>query len=560
MEESEPVKIVGASGALADNVRAHLGIKDDRIPVAFSFGSNTLESWQQKTRHALQALGYFSPEIRIARKQLDEAERTVVIDLKPGPPTLIETFEVRLEGPGKDDPWFREYLDDLPLQSGDRLNQGSYETIKSRLFALANEYGYFQARLERHKLVVNPETHSADIHLVMATGPRNHLGAITLETDALTPELLSRFRLLEEGEAFDNNRIFEQQQLLQQSGYFRGVVVETNQDPEQPLITNLVYKLEPAKRYQIKFNTGYSTDLGARVGFTLNNRRINRNGNHYNLSAQIAQQGHTFNFDYVIPGQNPVTDNLTLNFQRLREEDDLGDNVITWFGPVWNRQLANDWLNSYSLRYGDEDFSGRSGQDLHSKYLLAAISLRNVEKDHPLFVTEGHRWSFEVLGTTSATSDPSVDFLQFRFDNKWVLPLWADHRLLLRGHLGSTLIKDEDFLDALPPSLRFRIGGDNTLRGYDYNSVGTRNSDGNLLGGKHLAAGSIEYEIPVVDRWAVAAFVDAGDAFIDKFDIKRSVGIGVRWQSPVGPVRLDLAKGLDDPEEFRIHISLGPDL
>jgi translocation and assembly module TamA len=130
-------------------------------------------------------------------------------------------------------------------------------------------------------------------------------------------------------------------------------------------------------------------------------------------------------------------------------------------------------------------------------------------------------------------------------------------RVLSRAAAGWTW--RQKFSD-LPPSIRFFAGGDNSVRGYDYESLGPERN-GEVIGGERLLTGSVEFDVLLRERWSAALFTDAGSAFDDSPELSRSVGVGLRWYSPLGPLRLDLAHPLDDVERsFRIHVSLGPDL
>ena len=142
---------------------------------------------------------------------------------------------------------------------------------------------------------------------------------------------------------------------------------------------------------------------------------------------------------------------------------------------------------------------------------------------------------------------------------KWIWSLPNEARIIFRGEVGTTW---KDDFNALPPSVRFFAGGDTSVRGYEYESLGPTDTDGEVIGGSSLAVASVEYEHPIVPRWSVAAFVDSGDAFDDSsFETNTGVGVGFRWQSPLGPIRVDVAKPFDgDDRGARLHISLGPDL
>ena len=152
-----------------------------------------------------------------------------------------------------------------------------------------------------------------------------------------------------------------------------------------------------------------------------------------------------------------------------------------------------------------------------------------------------------------------VSFLQAVVRGKYIRPLGADGRVLVRADLGTSLVSA---FDQLPASVRFFTGGDTSVRGYELESIGPRNEEGDVIGGKNLAVGSIEYEHRIKDKWSVAAFVDAGDAFDTELpELRIGAGAGVRWQSPIGPVRVDLAHGFQEPGDLiRLHLIIGPDL
>ena len=152
-----------------------------------------------------------------------------------------------------------------------------------------------------------------------------------------------------------------------------------------------------------------------------------------------------------------------------------------------------------------------------------------------------------------------ISFVQASVNAKFIRSFWENGRILVRGDLGITETSE---FDRLPTSLRYFAGGDNSIRGFGYEDLGPRDEDGDVIGGKYLAVASVEYEHRIKEKWSVAGFVDAGNAF-NSFsgDIEYGSGFGVRWLSPVGLIRVDLAMGLSEPDHpVRLHIVIGPDL
>jgi translocation and assembly module TamA len=180
-----------------------------------------------------------------------------------------------------------------------------------------------------------------------------------------------------------------------------------------------------------------------------------------------------------------------------------------------------------------------------------------IDVDDRLYPRRGIASSLELRGgMQGAGSD--ADFAQVHARASWFKGLGADNRLILRGELGHTFT---DAVVDLPPSLRFYAGGDRSIRGYDYREVGPRLGKFGL-GANNLITASSEFEHYFSEQWGGAVFVDTGSAFNGRTpDWRTGVGIGLRWRSPVGPLRVDLAHGLDHPDaNFTLSLNFGADL
>jgi translocation and assembly module TamA len=185
-----------------------------------------------------------------------------------------------------------------------------------------------------------------------------------------------------------------------------------------------------------------------------------------------------------------------------------------------------------------------------------------------------------VIAARASAFTGSTDFAQVTADGKWIHALGRRSRFIARGSLGATKVGD---FDKLPPELRFFAGGDRSIRGYSYQTVGpplpedlvpealarcaadkNRDCQDLVIGGRNLAVASAEYEYYFTRNWGIATFVDTGDAFSTFGDYRQKVGVGVgaRWRSPVGMVRVDLGFPVHDDAHHgvELHIVIGPDL
>jgi translocation and assembly module TamA len=190
--------------------------------------------------------------------------------------------------------------------------------------------------------------------------------------------------------------------------------------------------------------------------------------------------------------------------------------------------------------------------------LIAGANWRKLVTDDPLFTHNGWKVNIDLQAAhDAALSDTSV--ARMRVYGKYIHSLTPSDRLIVRGDGGAMLVSD---FDRLPPLLRFFAGGDVSVRGFDFEELGPKNAGGQVIGGRYLAVGGVEYEHYFLEKWGAAVFADVGNAF-DKFgeDMAYGFGAGARWKSPVGLVRADVAMGFfDGANTFRLHLVLGPDL
>ncbi|MDX1605292.1 MAG: BamA/TamA family outer membrane protein, partial [Candidatus Competibacterales bacterium] len=317
-------------------------------------------------------------------------------------------------------------------------------------------------------------------------------------------------------------------------------------------------QLSMRKRSEYSAGLGYATDTGIRGRIGLQRRWVNRRGHKLELQLRASQITYGLAAAYTIPGNDPRTDAYLVRAKIDGEDSDRKESVTASLG-LSRRFQRGFWTHLLSLDYQWEEFEA-SGDTDSTALLIPSIRSTRIDTDDRLRVSQGSALTLELRGAAEPLLS-DLSFTQARADVKWIHSLTPDHRLILRGQAGTTLIADEDF-PQLPTSLRFYAGGDSSVRGYALDSIGPRDAAGEVIGGRHLLVGSFEYEYRLFGDWSVAAFVDTGDAFDDGSpELRTGAGLGLRWQSPVGPVRLDLAHGFDDPgDNIRLHFSLGPEL
>ncbi len=549
-----PVEIRGAPDNVAGNIREHLGL--DTLPCdisALQLGQR-MKSADERISAGLRSLGYYNARWQLDRQRGDDGCWTLALEVEPGDPVQIREVAVRIQGPGSDDEQLTEVVEKLPLSEGERLDHGRYETARNRLMQRARLLGYFEAAFTEHSLRVDPQGRSARISLVLASGPRYRFGTVRYAEVSLSESFLRRYQPFASGDPFDARELITLQNRLLNTRYFERVGVDQTEPDAKRQTVDVIVDLSVLSRYQSTLGAGFSTDTGPRVNYSLRNRHFNKRGDHFLLSSQWSPVESMVTLQLEQPGREPHREKTRWSLGWHREDT---DSAVTrgWRAEVARVQsLDNGWTRTPSLTFLTEDYEV-GGESDRSMLLYPGIHWNRTERNDPRYPTRGWRFGFGARAALENLAS-ETSFVQVETNAKLILPLLGG-RVITRGRAAATWV---EHFSELPASLRFFAGGDNSVRGFDYEALGPRNDQGEVEGGKHLLTGSVEYDYPIFDHYSAAVFYDIGNAFdTDQFRLYDSAGVGVRWRSPIGPVRLDLAVPMGE-SGFRIHLSMGPDL
>ncbi|MCY1259685.1 Translocation and assembly module subunit TamA [compost metagenome] len=546
------VRITPANSELKANIEAYVGDLGERDEKALR---RFRRSAQEQARKAAQALGYY--QARIRARVRDGKQPTLRINVTPGEPVRLRSVVIRVEGPAAQLKSF-QVPDGDALKPGAQLNHGAYDDAKRLIQNQASRFGFFRGQFTSQQLRVDPQAGFADIELIYASGPRARLGKVTFSGDhPFDEELLQRMVPFKEGDPYDSELIADLNQALQSSGYFDGVRVDTTPTRLAADVLPVDVQLQARKPRSMGVGLGFSTDVGPRARFTWTRHWVNPQGHSLGAEMEVSAPRQNVGAWYEIPLDPPLTDKL--RFTSGYQFEDLVDteSKLLTLGGEWQHKLDNGWQRALSLTWQREEF--KLGEDSGlSSFLMPGIAWSILKADNKVDPGRGYRLQLAVKGAKQDLL-ADADLVHVNALAKGVTTFLGGHRLLGRVQVGGIATND---YSSIPPSLRFYAGGDQSVRGYDYQTLSPENSDGDKIGARYMVAGSVEYQFPIAERWRVAAFVDEGNAFdsLNAPQIKTGVGIGVRWVSPVGPLRLDLANGLDEGGGFRIHFSMGPEL
>ena len=512
-----------------------------------------IENGREEIRRSQQPFGYYHTQVDV---RLEDAADglSVIYTVHQNEPTRLGQVNIQVTGEAERDEKFRELLADNPLKSGSTLDHNTYETYKARFAALASARGYFDAAFREHSVQVNPDTNSADVSLIYDSGTRYTFENVEFNDVPLSPDLLQRFVQFKPGQPYLSSDVATLQQDLQGSGYFAEALIGDEPDRERktvPIKGQLT--MDENKHYVL--GVGYSTDSGVRGKFEFDRRWVNDRGHQFSSKLYASTKASSLDTLYRIPAANPASDYYYLRLGGHIKRDTYDSRRI--FGEGGYNYRTGDWEHRYGLVTAWEKFTiGLT--DGKTLLLYPQAQWTYTSTKNRLNPKDGYQFRFGVLGASKALLS-DVNVVQTNLDARYLQTLGEKSRLVSRAALGGTWTND---FDRIPPSMRYFAGGDRTIRGYTFENIGTRDAGGNNIGGRYLAVGSLEYEYYFKPEWAAAAFVDAGDAYIHDPKIKVGAGAGVHWQSPVGPIKLDVAHGFDKKygDKVRLHISIGAEL
>ncbi|WP_210395255.1 autotransporter assembly complex protein TamA [Motiliproteus sediminis] len=550
------VVITGVDGELSRNVSAYLTISQmsgtDLSDARVQYLHRRSE---REVRQALEPYGYYQVEIDSSLQQSAEGWRARY-HITPGPQVKIAHIDLRVTGDGAEDAAFRALELAPGISVAEPLIHEQYQALKSRLQNLAAERGYYDAQWVQQKILVDRENLAATVVLHYNTGIRYRYGDVRFSETPLEPEFIQRFVRIKARQPVLTRELLQLQARLNNTDYFQRVEVRPLWQQRRDGVVPIQVELEMRKRTRYRTGIGYDTDTRTRLTAGVTRRWVNASGHSFDTQAQLSPVRSDIVAQYRIPGKRPESEQYSLRTAYQNEHSDPVDSETWATGISWQR-LQGDWIQILGLDLERESFT-IDEQPQKSRFIFPRASWSRTHADNRLNVRRGYRLTIETLGSSDLWySDTS--FVQGRIEAKGIYALGDNWRLLGRTELGGTVIDDRD---ALPASKRFFAGGDNSVRGYRYKTLAPLSEEGNIEGGQGLIVVSAEIDYRLLEEWRLAIFADHGSAINSLEDsLSTGVGGGIRWLSPIGPVRIDIGWALDLPNTpWRLHFSIGPDL
>ena len=548
--------VQGISGELAKNVKVFLAALPEPAPDDLD---NYLDLVKKNTRQAMQALGYYKPVISTVVKRDQQNLTSIHVDIAAGSPVRVTSLDLQITGEAEQDPEFHKAIRRNRLRKGEPFHHGHYEETKSLISELANSRGYFDAQWVTALVEISIRKNSARITMLFDSRTRYHFGEISIDGDPELHDLITKTRSFETGEPYSSALLAEYNARLNDTNYFRSILVQPDLEHRADGLVPVTVRATPYASNIFNVGGGFSTDIGPRGKLKWTVPRLNRAGHSLVSKLEISAPEQNFVASYKVP-----IEDLHANYRLLQagyQHQDNGDTNTNKYTLQAKRlkRLGGGWERAYVLRYELEDFRQGEQTDI-SHLIMPGLSFTRDRSRGGLNVLWGDSLRFYL-----ELSDPSwgsdVRLAKFRSRIKWVRTAGENnkHKFIARSDLGGISVKS---IYDVPASLRFFTGGDQSIRGFRYGKIAPQDDTGLLIGGKYLAVGSLEYGYLILEKWRIAGFIDAGTATNDFSEsISVGSGVGLRWITPVGPLRLDLAYAISESDKpWMIHFSMGPDI
>ncbi len=510
----------------------------------------------EEAQSILAAEGYFDAKVRASAE--GDPLGKIIIRVELGEAVTVRTVDIQFRGAiaaahAANTPSLASAKAAWHLNVGERFRQVEWDAAKSSVLRELLAGTFPGAHMHRSQASIDADARTADLQVEIDSGPAFRFGDLEVTGLNRYPESVVRnLNTIRIGQPFSQRALAELQTRLYTVPYFSTVTVSVDpQGATDPSALPIRIAIEEASRFKVDLGAGFSTNTGLRMqaGFT-----------DVNLFDRAWRWRSTLRLD---EREQRVGTGIVLPVRDDGWQDDFGTNVT-------RTDISSFVVESYNITYKHAKTEGRieraitglaiisreipeGGTVTYKKAFAPGFSWQYRAFDDLLDPRRGYEIGGQVAGgSKSLYSDQ--DFVRLFGRAIGVVTLANVNTFIVRAEGGIVLAPSRQ---DIPATLLFRAGGDQSLRGYAYQSIGVTEGQA-TVGGRYLVIGGIEYIRWIEPKWGVAAFIEAGDAFDDPeaMKFKRGYGIGARWRSPVGPISFDIAYG-EASRSTRVHFSIG---
>lgn len=490
----------------------------------------------------------------------------VELHINPGPTYPFANYDIHFTQDNQPTNPFPEpvCLKELGIIIGASALPETIVNAEEHLLDLLNFKGYAFAEVTNREVLVDQQKETVSIILSIETGPLAYFGSLSISgLDRVDKSFIYKKLQWNEGDLYDPEKVEKAQEALEMSGLFRSVHIDHAEQLVDEQLLPISIAVTESKQRSIGFGVNYMTELGPGITGEWEDRNFSGQGDKVGFRLDLWKLRQEGMLTYVIPDFMRKDQNLIWLLDYHHDMIKAFTDSTLSLSCSLERKINEHLRFSYGLMYKlirskDSDFNGTF--DL----LQVPLQLRWSNANSLLDPTSG--------GTITFKSLPSLQFVRpyfaycvNTFTATYYQSLTSDDRHILAAKLMLGSIFGASKHD-IPPPERFYAGSENTLRGYEFMTVSPIGDHHKPLGGRSLFAYSLELRNRVGKNWGWVAFYEFGNVYEYPYPdftkpFLQSVGAGIRYYTPVGPLRLDVAVPLnrrphiDAP--FQIYFSIG---
>ncbi|URJ29345.1 autotransporter assembly complex protein TamA [Blochmannia endosymbiont of Camponotus modoc] len=498
-------------------------------------------------------------------KSLNKNSDLLVIKVEPGDPVVVTEVNVVIRGDGIKDVDYQKIIKDSKSFIGKRLNHNDYEQCKNKLYNLALSKGYFDAKFQNSQLIVMPSRCQSVWNIDFYSGQRYVFERIKFYGSQIKEDYLKKISNIRSGEYYSATSVMELNRRFSYTNWFESVSISSDymrlQQKKKIILDIFLY---PCAKNNFATGSGYAIDTGPRTKIIWKKPWINAHGHSLETNFSLSKPEQVFDLSYKIPlFSNPLEEYYLLQGGLIHEDThNVQSSVMTVnIARYWN--CSHKWQRSINVHW---HFNHCSNNYIIKNIMLIypGINVSRIRKRGEIIPYWGDSQNYSInISNNCWRSD--VNFIAVQVQNVWVRTLLKKHRILARGNLSWIDTPNFSSVDLM---LRFFSNVNNGIRGYKHKSLYPDDNSESFVGvATKLITTTFEYQYNVINKWWGAIFIDAGEITNDiKWNsFKSGIGIGARWQLPIGPIKLDVAtplihKGKINHHFLYLYVSLGPDL
>lgn len=543
-------KVVGTNKEILENIQAKLVIFDNRYHYNSAYQYYT-RNYQNKLKaavqKAIQPYGFYNSSIQLKQEsKKDVLHNTISVTLNEP----VKITKINLNIPNNDDENSQQRIrEQIPLKAGEIFKSANFTKAKQMITTWASNRGYIQGEFAHSEASINTKENTAVIYLDFNAKEKFFFGDTTIKNSVINHSLIKKYITYLPESNFSTNEMQLSYNNIAASGLFEYIEFVPKFDAVVENKIPVELKLTARKAIGLQFGIGYTSTENLNANALIDHRRINKFGHTAKVNVVYSQPIVNINFNYNIPGNSPLTSSYNIVGLFKKIANNKGNSSSITAGINWHLKYIS-WKGKYSVYYLQESFKLVKDQDAKkSKMILPSLELERATINNQLFPTKGYRALFDAKGTSSIFL-ATDSFIQATLKLSNVFKYYK-FRVINKHAIGMNFLIDD--ANKLPLSLQLLTGGNDSIRGYEYNSIGT---------GKYLYLTSIDVQYPIYKNYHLTIFYDIGNV-TDKLSEtpKNSIGTSIMLKSPIGPISIGIAKGLVQvAKDYRIFFNIGVDI